>query len=181
MSDQNALEWFPWYWKRWQRSRRVLRLTIAQRGLYRELLDECWRVGHIPTDPEALADLLFADPKEVAALWPSVRPFFEFRPDGNLYNAELAEIRKKQVAKYAASVKNGQKGGRPKKPSKNPAVTQPKSIRVETTLTATAAGPARFQGGGGLPTTVGEVVGKIVPPTAAQREEFAAVKAALRS
>ena len=113
---QEPLAWYPWYWHRWQRSRRVLRLTLAARGLYRELLDECWRVGRIPDDPNAIAALTFADEQDVLRAWPTVRPFFAVRPDGDLYHPDMADLRQHQLQRHAAQVLNGRKGGRPAKP-----------------------------------------------------------------
>lgn len=154
------LAWYPWEHEAWRGSRRVLRLSLAARGLYRELLDECWRAGSVPDDPEAIAEAVFRPVSEVRRVWPAVRSFFEHRPDGRLYSERIRDLRREQEIKHRKAVENGRKGGRPK--TKTKATLKPtETIRVETTLTTGATRPRPLGGGG--PVALPQVVGSILP------------------
>ena len=71
------LAYYRWYWRDWRASRKVQRMTISERGVYRELLDECWQRGAIPDDMEKLAEICGCSLPEIAAAWPTVRKCFE--------------------------------------------------------------------------------------------------------
>lgn len=45
---------YPWYIADWRQSETVARMTLSQKGLYRELLDYCYLEGSIPDDRRLL-------------------------------------------------------------------------------------------------------------------------------
>lgn len=96
-----AFSWFPWFPLRWQASRKVQRMDLAARGLYRELLDEVFLKGSIPSDAEDISDLLCLDLEEVEPLWPQVRRCFVPHPDlpNRLTNPLMREILDEQASR----------------------------------------------------------------------------------
>lgn len=160
-----SLDWYPWYWRRWAGSRRVLRMTLAERGLYRELLDQCWNVGSVPDDPDEVAELVFGAPAETANAWPAVRRMFARRDDGRLYYPEMSELRQRQLDRYDAAVESGRKGGlarASKAASRLPQATLKQKSRIETTLNSRATRP-RPSGGGG-PVAISAITHEAYPP-----------------
>ena len=136
------LLWYPWKWEQWRASFPVLQLSLAERGLYRELLDASWKVGGLPNDPAELAQLARCKTAEFSRYWKAVKRFWKPRADGLLYNDELEQIRAEQVEAHARRVEAGRKGGR--RPAKAMLSNAKQSLaieesRVETTLT-TATG-----------------------------------------
>ena len=106
------LLWYPWKWEQWRASFPVLQLSLAERGLYRELLDASWKVGGLPNDPAELAQLARCKTAEFSRYWKAVKRFWKPRADGLLYNDELEQIRAEQVEAHARRVEAGRKGGR---------------------------------------------------------------------
>ena len=108
------LAYYRWYWRDWRASRTVQRMTISERGIYRELLDECWQRGAIPDDMEKLAEICSCSLPEIAAAWPTIRKCFE-SIDGldGIYmtNARLELERTEQDSKRAQLARAGRKGG----------------------------------------------------------------------
>ena len=45
-------------------------MTYVERGLYRELLDECWAEGFIPTEMQDLADICDCPVDVMRDAWP---------------------------------------------------------------------------------------------------------------
>lgn len=58
------------------------------KGPYRELLDEFWSEGSLPTDMHELADIVGCSEAELTELWVHIGPCWEER-DGRLYNAKM--------------------------------------------------------------------------------------------
>jgi hypothetical protein len=61
-----ALPYYRWHWRDYRANRKVQRMTYVERGLYRELLDECWAEGFISDDLGALAEVCGC-PRDVLA------------------------------------------------------------------------------------------------------------------
>jgi hypothetical protein len=53
---KKPLPYLRWFVTDYRASRNANRLTWQERGLYRELLDECWIEGSIPDDLPRLAE-----------------------------------------------------------------------------------------------------------------------------
>lgn len=73
---QKPLPYLRWYVSDYRASRRVQRLTWQERGLYRELLDECWIEGCIPDDADKLAEIAGCPKGVMAEAWTNLKPMF---------------------------------------------------------------------------------------------------------
>lgn len=62
----DPLPYYKWHWLRYRASRKVQRMSILERGIYRELLDEQWAQGYIAGDDKSLSEIL-EDSKQVLA------------------------------------------------------------------------------------------------------------------
>jgi uncharacterized protein YdaU (DUF1376 family) len=85
-------------------------MSWKARGLYRELLDECWVDGIIPDDIAKLADICDCTPEEMEALWPEIAPCWT-RVEGGYTNARLESQRTAKDAERAARARAGRGGG----------------------------------------------------------------------
>ena len=110
----DSLEWFPWYWKDWRLSGAYRRLSGTERGIYRELLDECWAEDGFTLDPPALARLCAVSEAEFRAAWARLVPQFKQTAGGIFYNAQMQKIKVAQVGKREALAERGRKGGHAK-------------------------------------------------------------------
>jgi len=108
--------WYPWYIAEYRASRRVKALSIIQRGIYRELLDECWLRGFIPDDVVELASICAISVSLMERHWPAVsKLFIQVRGmDGGFLTSERMEVerakrdalREKKVAAGKASAES---------------------------------------------------------------------------
>ena len=107
----------------WRESPTRYAMSLAERGLYFEMLAYQWLEGSCPTDITKLARVCAVSEDDIEALLPTVRPNFD-RVEGNRFaNARLEDTRSRKAAKGESSRENGMKGGRPKtklKPSLKP-------------------------------------------------------------
>lgn len=73
---KKPLPYLRWYVTDYRASRNANKLSWEERGLYRELLDECWVEGCIPDDAERLADIARCPRGVMAEAWPNIRHLF---------------------------------------------------------------------------------------------------------
>jgi len=106
-----ALPYYRWWVQDYRGSRNVQRLTWQQRGIYRELLDECWDKGAIPDDPEALADIVGCDEAEMRAAWVPIRRLFAVAEDGRMFSPRLEKERTAEDRVRVLRAIAGRKGG----------------------------------------------------------------------
>lgn len=102
---------YQWFVKDWRSSRAGQRMSFAERGVYREMLDEQWERRTLPDDPEAVAELIATTEMqraEVIAAWPVVRRKFITTDDGQIQNARLERCRKE----FRAYLREKKKGGK---------------------------------------------------------------------
>ena len=86
--------WMRWHVTRWRNSPRVLQMSLAAQGAYRNLLDAAWQLGcRLPNLPELMWKYALAQsPQEFAALAAQVMPMFSVTEDGQwLTNETLTE------------------------------------------------------------------------------------------
>jgi uncharacterized protein YdaU (DUF1376 family) len=86
--------WMRWHVTRWRNSPRVLQMSLAAQGAYRNLLDAAWQLGcRLPNLPELMWKYALAQsPQEFAALAAQVMPMFSATEDGLwLTNETLTE------------------------------------------------------------------------------------------
>jgi len=117
MSDMRPLPYYKWYWLDWRGNRTVQRMNYIERGLYRELLDECWSEGGIPNDIEMLADICGCPCDVMADAWQVLSKCFV--DSGNclangkqlLANKRLEKERTSKDKERITKAKNGRVGG----------------------------------------------------------------------
>lgn len=93
---------YPWYFQGWFGSTARAEMTLAERGLYREVLDLCYQDGSVTSDPSLLRRHVHADKEEFELAWPAVKERLESREDGRLTHRKVREklaelIRLKEV------------------------------------------------------------------------------------
>ncbi len=99
------LAWYRWAPTDWLSSRRAVRLTWAEKGLARELIDLSW-LKPIPADPQELAELLDVPREELDTLLPAVLGLFSVTPEGHLIYQPLESVRSEMdVMRLAQAVR----------------------------------------------------------------------------
>ncbi len=107
---------YQWFVKDWRSSRATMRMSMAERGVYREMLDEQWEERSLPDSPEEVADLIATTDgqrAEVLAAWVVVRRKFVSAEPGRIFNVRLEQARRefkafkrdKQLAGQARAAK----------------------------------------------------------------------------
>lgn len=115
MTDRLApLGYYKWHWQTWRANRKVQRMNYIERGLYRELLDECWAEGFIPDDIEKLADICGCPVDVLANAWQVLSKCFANAGNGFLYNERLEQERTDMDKTRANRARAGAAGGRAK-------------------------------------------------------------------
>ena len=106
---------YPWYIADWRNSETRLNLSLAARGLYRELLDYCYMEGSLPTERELLESIAGADGKQTRYCLDTVLKLFVLKEgaNGNRYHhPKVDEVRDKLFSYHEqrrhAGVKSGQ-------------------------------------------------------------------------
>lgn len=75
-SPDRPLPYYRWYVTDYRASRTYRKLNWEMRGIFRELLDECWTEGAVPDDAERLSELLDVPLGIMAEAWKTLRPLF---------------------------------------------------------------------------------------------------------
>lgn len=110
MKTDRPLTYYKWHWQDWRSNRTVQRMSYIERGLYRELLDECWVEGSVPDDIGLLADICGCPVDVMTSAWQTLSKCFEHH--GNCYtNKKLDSMRTERDAIRAARSIAGSKGG----------------------------------------------------------------------
>lgn len=108
---EEALPYYKWFWQHWRANRDVQRkLNYVDRGLYRELLDEAWAEGSLPSEIDALADICGCPVEVMADSWKRISAHWELR-DGRLYNDKLDAQRTEKDALRVSRIQTGRIGG----------------------------------------------------------------------
>lgn len=105
---------YPWYMSDWQSSETRLRLTMAERGLYRELLDWLYSSaeGSLPDDERMVARIAGCDLRSLRYIWPAVRAALVMGPDGRLHHHKVDQIRQRIDSWHEQRREAGAAGGR---------------------------------------------------------------------
>lgn len=105
-----AMPYYRWWVQDYRGSRNVQRLTWQERGMYRELIDECWDKGGIPDDCDALAEIIGCERWEIDAAWSNLRKLF-VEADGHLVSPRLEKERTAEDRNRLLKQASGRKGG----------------------------------------------------------------------
>lgn len=104
--SMKSLEWYPWYPNRWMGSGKARRMTLEERGAYRELLDWQWlEKGKLPESIEDLSAIAGFD----VAKYPRVLSMFPVVAPGIRANTVLAELWTCQQDRHAKRVVSANK------------------------------------------------------------------------
>jgi hypothetical protein len=114
MSSLDPLPYYKWLWRDWRSNRRIQRMSWAARGLYRELLDEQWAEGSIPSTIADLADICGCPAHVMQEYWPEIAPCFQERQDGRLLNSKMENQRTETDGKRVRQADSGRKGAHAK-------------------------------------------------------------------
>ncbi len=101
-----------WFWAdRWTGSSGFL-LPMDARGLYREMLTQCWRRGgYLPASPASIRRATGCSEAEWRRCWPKVRKYWTKTGDGKrIYNETQQGVIAKFLAKKKAMSERGKKG-----------------------------------------------------------------------
>ena len=104
------LPYYKWFWQDWRANRKIQRMSYIERGLYRELLDECWVEGSIPNDIGELADICGCPVDVMTDAWQVLSGCFVLI-DGVLINEKLHSLRTEKDIERLKKAENGKKGG----------------------------------------------------------------------
>lgn len=110
-APSESLPYYKWFWRDWRGSRAVYKMTPLQRGLYRELLDEQWKVGAIRDDVEWLAEAARCSVEEMTDAWPVIRTMFVEVGGGWMVNDRMEVQRTEKDRQRVTNSVNGRKGG----------------------------------------------------------------------
>jgi uncharacterized protein YdaU (DUF1376 family) len=100
---------FQFYTRDWLASSKTRRMSLAERGLYIEMLAWQFEDGSVPDDPSEVAAMVGAPVAEVEAAWPRIRPLFEDR-DGELVNRRLEKASQDWKRFHKERSESGRKG-----------------------------------------------------------------------
>ncbi len=111
MADGVKLHSYPWYISNWRDSVTRLNLSLAERGLYRELLDYCYAVdGSLPPEERLLVSIAATNPSEFRKAWKAVKNLFEVR-DGRYVHRKVDEVRPGLIEYHKNRAEAGKRGG----------------------------------------------------------------------
>jgi hypothetical protein len=106
-----TLPYYKWFWQDWRANRKIQRMSYIERGLYRELLDECWVEGYIPNNIKELADICGCPEDVMADAWQVLSSCFVLIQDNTLINEKLHSLRTEKDVERLKKAENGKKGG----------------------------------------------------------------------
>ncbi len=127
MTKEAPLPYFKWFWQDWRSNRTVQRMTYIERGLYRELLDECWVEGSIPADIESLADICGCPVDVMANAWQVLGKCFRLL-EGRYHNEKLDSLRTERDAVRVKRKDAGRLGGIRKALNQNESVANARQV-----------------------------------------------------
>ena len=111
---ESPMPWYRWYASRWRLDRHYQRLSLAEKGLLRELLDECYLEGSFPADPIALVEFLGGELGAIKEMLPRVLPWFELSGQDQYSSPDIEEARIEQdeYRQRQAERRMGKKSGK---------------------------------------------------------------------
>lgn len=104
------LGYYKWHWQAWRANRKVQRMTYIERGLYRELLDECWSEGFIPNNIEELSEICGCPSDVMANAWQVLSSCFVAHGEV-LINERIEQERTEKDSIRANRARAGKAGG----------------------------------------------------------------------
>ena len=109
--DAVQIKSYPWYLDDWFASETRASLNLAERGLYRELLDLCWYHGSLPTDLKMLRKLTQIEPNSFRKATGKVLACFHILDDGRYHHPKVDANRNRLERLLLLRRRSGQIGG----------------------------------------------------------------------
>lgn len=122
---------YPWYIGDWRMSRARSRMNSEQKGIYRELLDQLYYDGNLPTNEQELMQITGATAREWRRSWPVIREQF-YERDGRLYQLKTDEVRPRVETWHDQRRQAGKASGEARR--KSASTRTEKGTAVERTL-----------------------------------------------
>ncbi len=107
------IQYYDWRLVAWLTSETRDRLDATGRGIYRELLDQCYAQGGFPYDTEWICRKCACTPEELATVWPIIERHFPCFPKKKTHRHHwVSDIFRKKVISMLKTAKiSGKKGG----------------------------------------------------------------------
>jgi len=105
------LYYYTWFTDRWQLSQARVEMNLAERGLYRELLDYFYTNGSLPADEATLARIVGAQAAEFRRAWRKVSGWFAPDDTGRLVSAAGTDLRNGLLRELNQRRAASQRGG----------------------------------------------------------------------
>jgi len=99
-----TLDYFPFYYDRWMKSKMRAICSMAERGIYLDLLFRCCSEGSIPLELREISKLAGCSFAEIKKAWPLLSRAFQ-EVDGKYVNAVSLEVREGVMGKRTAGKK----------------------------------------------------------------------------
>lgn len=99
----------------WRGSRSVGRMSMAERGVYLEMMIEQWLRRTLPDDAQLIAEAVAITPEQVAEVlagWDAVRRKFITDASGRIFNVKVEQVRRKQRANLRSRREAGRAAGK---------------------------------------------------------------------
>jgi hypothetical protein len=137
-------EAFLFYFERWRGSKRVQRLSFAERGMFLEMMIEQWLRGDLPDNPEAVADAIALTESQVAevkAAWPRLRQMYVSveKAESRIQNLSLEQVRRERRAWLRKQQTLGRIGGKASAAKR----LNPQPVDTQGPLERASTGPQR--------------------------------------
>lgn len=108
------VHFYEWRLLSWATSDTRDRLDAAGRGIYRELIDQCYAKGSFPADLDYIQRKCACTLEEYERTWPIIKKQFRLDARKNEYHHALADTFRRSHFSYIETQRsNGSKGGRP--------------------------------------------------------------------
>lgn len=108
---QEASPAFQFYVKEWRSSRSIMRMSMAERGMYLEMLLEQWENLALPDSPDECFQIIGGRLAEWRKAWPVLRRRFVVNDQGTgIFNIRLDFERSKQRSRARRSEDRGKLG-----------------------------------------------------------------------
>ena len=108
--ESKIIHSYPWYVSDWLNSEARHSMTPAQRGVYRDLLDQCYLKGSLPTSVKELASLAATNLRTFVTIWEQICNKFAQKNDGRYHHQKVDEIRSRMLKFSLERISSGQKG-----------------------------------------------------------------------
>jgi uncharacterized protein DUF1376 len=133
-----SLPWYKWYPAKWLSSETRLGMTLAERSIYRDLLDALYEKGSLPSDRRVLAQIAGASSQEFDLAWAVVGlNFIPCEDDATrLTNSVAADVLRSRSemadAGRAAGIASGVSRRAARRKPPNDDATNPSTIKIKT-------------------------------------------------